>query len=409
MASVREASSARYRIRSGVLLLTAAALIAAAILTGCGETGVSFAPEQSRSATPPPGVISVAVDGASREFWPYTGADLSGTPQDPVNLVFTGHAGARAIRAALLSLNGDRVPFGLPAGYPFDCIWSDAIGDLQVAYTAPTAWIGSAVQLQCGNYGPVRFHLRLFEAGGFTVANAHFELLVPGTADHQVLSWELAEQLVAVDMRRTGLLDPTQPLGATAAINQAPFRTIPAQIYNLLPAELTAAIGGPPGPAAGAVPIGNDGSATVVRLTTRPAIRPGELTQSFPIEYDQVLPRPFCAAAPNELVRVRGPVTLRKLVRLTSSGELTSEFHADGRLEITPINPSTGQPSGASYEAEVQENQTTSADDRGNRVRGHVLRIELPAGESGHGRLSVVLDVKPDGAADFRRTESCNP
>jgi hypothetical protein len=254
----------------------------------------------------------------------------------------------------------------------------------------------------------VRFHLRLFSAGAFTVANAHFELLIPGTADHQVLSWELAEQLVALDMRRTGLLDPAQPFGATAGINEAPFRTIPAEIYNLLPAGLTAAIGGPSAPVSAPVPIASDGAATIVRLVGRAAPSPGQATQEFPIEYDQVIPRPFCAASPAELVRVHGPVTLRKTVGLTASGELTSEFHADGRLEITPIDPTTGQPSGPTYEAEVQENQTTWAADRGSRVRGHLLRIELPAGQAGHGRLSVVLDVDAAGAADFRRTESCN-
>lgn len=146
-----------------------------------------------------------------------------------------------------------------------------------------------------------------------------------------------------------------------------------------------------------------------VHLAARTAEIPGELTQSFSIEYDQVIPRPFCAASPAELVRVRGPVTLRKSVGLAGSGELTSEFHADGRLEITPIDPSTGQPSGATYDAEVQENQTTWLDDATSRVRGHLLRIELPAGQPGHGRLSVVLEVGAAGAAGFRRTESCNP
>ena len=157
------------------------------------------------------------------------------------------------------------------------------------------------------------------------------------------------------------------------------------------------------------MPIATDGSATIEHLAERAPEIPGELAQSFPIEYDQVIPRPFCAASPTELVRVRGPVTLRKSVGLVPSGELTSEFHADGRLEITPIDPSTGLPSGSAYDAEVQENQTTWADDHGSRVRGHLLRIELPAGQPGHGRLSVVLDVDAAGAADFRRTESCNP
>ena len=76
-----------------------------------------------------------------------------------------------------------------------------------------------------------------------TLGNAHFELLIPGTTDHQVLSWELAEQLVTVDMVRSGLLAAAP--GSTAPINAAPgFRQIPAEIYNLLPAELRAASAG---------------------------------------------------------------------------------------------------------------------------------------------------------------------
>jgi hypothetical protein len=409
MATMHAASPARYRIRLGLVLLTIAALVASALIAGCGEDSRAFAPEQSRSATPPAGVIPVALDGAQAELWPYTGADLSGTPQDPINLVFTGQADPRAIRAALLGLGGDRTAFGLPAAYPFNCVWSDAIGDLQVAYTTPTQWVGSAIQLQCGNYGPVRFHLRLFAAGAITVANAHFELLIPGTADHQVLSWELAEQLVALDMQRTGLLDPSQPLGVTAAINQAPFRTIPTAIYDLLPPELTAAIGGPPAPAAAPVPIATDGSATIIRVAGRAADVAGERTQTFTIEYGQLIPKPFCATTPSDLVLVQGPVSLTKTVRPSGNG-LISEFHASGRIAVTPIDAGTGQPSGAQYFAEIRDDQTTSLDDGGSRILGSLMRIELPPGGSPErGRLAVMVRVGTDGVGSFRRDERCDP
>ena len=61
---------------------------------------------------------------------------------------------------------------------------------------------------ECGTYGPIRFHLRLVKLGALTIGNAHFEVLIPGTTDHQVLSWELAEQLVTYDLARTGLSAP---------------------------------------------------------------------------------------------------------------------------------------------------------------------------------------------------------
>ena len=403
-----QGSQFRYRIGLAAVWLITTVIIVAAF-TSCTPRDAT-GPELSRATAPaPPGLVSVGLAGTAHQFWPYTGADLTGTPQDPINLVFIGRADPRAIRDALLGLDGDRTAFGMPPVYPFNCLWSDAIGDVQVSYAAPTQWIGSAVQLQCGNFGPVRFHLRLFAAGGTTFANAHFELLIPGTADHQVLSWEFAEQLVTLDMRRTGLLDQATPLGTTGPINAAPFRSIPPEIYNLLPADLTALLGGPAAPVGAPVPIGSDGAATIINIAGRAGPVLGERSQSFTIDYGQIVPKPFCAAGPSDLVRVDGPVTLRKSVRLSASGELTSEFHASGRLDVTPIDPTTGVAAAATYAAQVQEEQTSAMDDRGSRARARVLRIELPAGATTHGRLSVALDVNADGTADFRRGETCNP
>jgi hypothetical protein len=409
MTTTHAAPSIRYHIRFGLFLAAVAAVVGAALIAGCAAESSSFGPDLARSAAPPAGVIPVSIGGRPQSIWPYTGADLSGAPQDPINVVFTGQADPRAVRAALLHLDGDRTAFGFPAVYPFNCTWSDAVGDVQVAYSAERQWVGSAVQLQCGNFGPVRFHLRLFAAGAITAANAHFELLIPGTADHQVLSWELAEQLVVLDMQRTGLLDAAQPVTSTGAINAAPFRAIPSAIYNLLPPELVGMIGGPAQPASADVPIGTDGSAAIISLAGRAADVPGDRDQAFTIEYDQVIPKPFCASSPLDLVRVRGPVSLRKTVRLAGN-RLTSEFHADGRIAITPIDGSTGQPSGAEYFAEVRDNQTTSLDELGTRILASQTRTELPPGGSAErGRLSVMLRVGADGVGDYRHDERCDP
>ena len=89
---------------------------------------------------------------------------------------------------------------------PFDCTWEDAIGGHQGAYARETGWSGSAIQLQCGDYEGLRFHLRLFRAGERTIVNAHFETIIPATTEHQVLSWELAEQFAVGDLGRTGVL-----------------------------------------------------------------------------------------------------------------------------------------------------------------------------------------------------------
>ena len=366
-------------------------------------------PASVAAAAPPPGLlVPIAVAGGWLSIWPYTGVDFTGTPQDPINLVFTGRSDPRSIRSALMALDGDRTAFGMPPVYPFNCTWSDAIGDLQTGYNATAAWIGSAIQLACGNYGPIRFHVRLFEAGATTLGNAHFEVLIPGTADHQVLSWELAEQLVKVDFLRSGLLAPVDPLGSTDPINAAPFREIPEQIYNGLPADLKSLIGGPAGSVAAPVPIGTDGQATVFYLSAAAAGNPVGSEQSFVITYGQVIPRPFCASGADFLY-VEGPVSLRKTVQVTAAGDLSSEFDASGRLRLIPVNPQTGVPIGPAYEAQVSDHQVTSFDEHGGRIDGLQVQTELPRNVSGHGQKVIRLKVGLGGADKYKKDIDCTP
>ena len=215
---------------------------------------------------PPSGLATVDFAGQSLTFWPFTGEDFSGNPQDPINLVFLGKADPRDIRAALLGLDGDRTAFGFPDAAPWNARWDDAIGDVQTGYGDGTGWAGGVVQLACGEYGPIRFHLRLFKLGQWTVGNAHFELYIPGTSDHQVLSWERAEELVTADMVRCGLLDPNAPMGVSQYISQEPFRTIPAIIYEQVPQDIRDYIGDPEPNANGDVPIATDGILQIFNL-----------------------------------------------------------------------------------------------------------------------------------------------
>ena len=101
------------------------------------------------------------------------------------------------------ALRGTGLPIAVP---PFTLTWKDCIGDVQSGYADEFGWTGGVVQVGLGDYESPRFHMRLFKVGNWTVANAHFEILIPGTADHQVLSWELAEQRVIADIMRTGQL-----------------------------------------------------------------------------------------------------------------------------------------------------------------------------------------------------------
>jgi hypothetical protein len=387
-------------------------LAVALVTLGCADDSPNplgpGSPSLRSGAAPPAELVSVTAGGSSISLWPYTGTDFSGNPQDPINLVLTGKSDPRLIRAALFGLSGDRTAFGMPNVYPFNCTWSDAIGDLQTGYNDNSGWTGSAIQLACGNYGPVRFHVRLFEAGAATLGNAHFEVLIPGTTDHQVLSWEIAEQLVQVDFLRSGLLDAAAPVAQTQPINAAPsFREIPVPIYNGMPGDLKLLIGGPPGMVSAPVPIGTDGHATVFNLSGETTLIPGLSEQSFVIEFGQVIPRPFCVTGPPEYLYVEGPVRLRKTVRLTGAGDLASEFRASGTLRLTPVDPSTGSPVGSTYGADVADDQLSRFDESGGFVKGLQRQIELPENVAGRGRKRVHLEVGPGGLTRFDQDIDC--
>ncbi|MBU0740837.1 hypothetical protein KKG45_04630 [bacterium] len=316
--------------------------------------------------TPPPGLVNIQFAGESLTCWPYTGTSYDGAPMDPVNLVFVGEADPVQIRAALMSLDGDRTAYGFPPAAPFDAIWADAVGgDVQTAWAGEEGWLGSVVQLQLGGYAPLRAHLRLFHAGEsfgdggtWTLGGAHFEVMIPGTADHQVLGWEIAQQLVVADLMRSGLLDPDAPLASTGAINAAPsFRDIPPEIYNGLPAELIALVGGPSQPVSESVPLVSDGEGTVLHLTGATPVEPGVFADTVTITYGQFVPRPFCMESPYDWLYVTGPLVFDNRTTVTGGGRYAYRGGYRGVLEATPVDISTGEPVGPSFLAKVSGRQ----------------------------------------------------
>lgn len=397
------------RTSGRVALACVLAAVAGFALSGCsdGEAGLptaATAASPSLAAKPgapaPSPLVTVGLAGSSLTLWPFTGADLSGAPVDPVNLLFTGEADVRSLRAALLNLDGDRTALGFPDVFPFNCTWTDGSGAVHAAYSSEAGWTGGAIQLECGPYDPLRFHLRLFEAGDWVIGGVHFEVLIPGTTEHAVLSWELAEQLVVVDFLRSGLLDPAVPLSQTLQINPSPFREIPAVIYNGLPTELKAAIGGPLGSVSNPVPIATDGRATILNVAESLEADPIVEREEFTIEFNQVIPKPFCASGPFDFVLVQGPVHLRQQVRVTPSGNYLSDFHAKARLDVTPVDPSVTPPAplGETYRARVNEHHKGIVTDRHSRAASLQLQIELPPSGPFRGRLKITLRVDSDGA-----------
>ena len=385
------------------LCLTAALVMACQDRLDLGSQTGPAAIQASRALLPPAALAVVPVGNGTAEIWAYLTDDLA-TEQDPVNLIFTGRADPREIRNVLLGLSGDRSPV-FPAAFPFTCTWSDAIGGLMAGFGTQAGWGGAAVQLQCGEYGPIRFHLRLVKLGAFTIGNVHFEVVIPGTTDHQVLSWELAEQLVTFDLARSGLLGA--PPADAGAINAAPsHRSIPALIYNGLPLDLRAVIGGPLGDVASAVGIPTNGHPTAFLLAGAAPPAAASAVQRFTIDFNQVIPKPFCAAGPGEFLLVQGPIVLAQEVTTRPGGELRKSFRASGELLAVPIDLSTGEPAGVPFAARVSEQQESQSGDQGGEVKG-LQHQQLNGIAGGSGQLLIQLDVTPGKTPRFDRKVTC--
>jgi hypothetical protein len=392
------------------------------IVIGCDDSNAPFQSDNSavtvddlldvsskistiHTFTAPSNLKTVTSDSKSLTFWPYSGENFSGQSQDPINLIFIGSADPREIMAGLMSLDGDRSAFGLPPVAPFNATWTDAIGDVQTGYGNPDGWVGGVIQLACGDYGPARFHLRMFRMGEWTVANAHFEVLIPGTTDHQVLSWELAENFILVDMIRSGLLGALPD--TTEVINEIDFRSIPAQIYNLLPVELKVAIDGPLGSVAVDVPIKSDGRAVVFNLAGSVSAVEDYRVQDFVIDFDQVIPKPFCATSPYDYLYVTGPVHLYQSTKINGAGKYNINFEANGELTVVPIDPISGQPVGEPMKAIVKETHKGSLDDKSFSASSWLFQKLVPAADDDAGSMIRRLRVNSQGNNDYEEGGDC--
>jgi hypothetical protein len=397
--------------RGLILLFSGCALLAA----GCSSRDAVTEPQGSQtvgsqpsSVAPPAALVTVDKAGQSLSFWPYTSLGLSDTPSDPLNLVFVGDASPADIRSALLSLDGDRSSLGLPPVPPFNARWTDASGDVQGTYTTSGGWTGSVIQLALGDYGPIRVHLRLFstqapfgQTGTWTLGGAHFEVLVPGTSTHVVLSWELAEQIVVGDLMRSGLLASVAP---TSVINSAPsFRDIDPTVYNALPPDLMgllASLGYPPQPVNAPVPLPSDGQATLLELSGKAPLAIGTTSFDLTLQFGQLVPRPFCNGGPLDYVYVEGPVTLNRTSIQAEDGTYSYTDNYQGRLRVTPMDVTVNPPvpMGDSFDAVVSGNQ--SGQILGNEfvVTAHDRRIAPEAGGIGAQRSRLRVGSSGDNS-----------
>lgn len=326
-----------------------------------GQPRVTAAQDPNDPAAPA-GLVTV---GAST-FWPYTGDDFTGAPKDPINAIFTGYASPLRIRAALRRLDGNRSAFGLPNVPPFNCTWKEAIGDEQTGFGQAEGWTGSAVQLACGDWS-LRFHLRLFAEGSVTLAGTHMDLNIPGTYEHEVISWELPEQLLMIDMIRSGLLAGAPTL--TAQISAAPtFREIRAPVYAGIPAQLKALVGITAGPQ-----IPTDGRARLFNVGTAEPIIADVVQQQFTIQFNQFIPKPFCGG-PTDFLFVQGPIVYTGVATVTSGGTYHRESTATADLTAVPVNPLNGQPIGAPLHALATDEHLAEVNSAGVVARAHRLQ-----------------------------------
>jgi hypothetical protein len=169
-----------------------------------------------------------------------------------------------------------------------------------------------------------------------------------------VLSWEFAEAFVKGDLARSGfLVVPPEP---TPVITTAPsWRAIRRQVFNSVPMPLRVLLGLPAADQMADVPIPNDGKATILRLYQTLEPEKTDVRQDFVQPFNQVVPRPFCSAGPLDYVYVQGPLQFSFRVSTSPSGKYEARFSATGVLQVTPINPITGEVTGPTVPAVVSE------------------------------------------------------
>jgi hypothetical protein len=355
----------------------------------------------------PEGLKDVVAGGVALTLWPYTSADLA-TPSDPLNLLFP-NADPRAIRQALLKLDGNRPPFAaVPGG---NCTWTDAMGNEHAAFGEPEGWVGGAVQLACVTPGaplgsPFRFHIRLFRAGAHTLGNAHFEFLIPGTAEHEVLSWDLARELATFDVGRTGTL--TAPPTTVGLVPAGTFRTVRRPVFQGL---VQAGAGGLLAslglvlPVSGDVPIPTSGQARVLVGAIALAPSPTKVTTTTRVTYSIIVPKPFCATGPTDFVQLEGPLDFSMTVETNRAGAYDRTYLVGGTLRVTPMmptSPTTFVPVGDPIDAFVFEAHRGTLDDRRGQVTERGAQVLL-----GDPKQSLAWTLTAGRADHFARQALC--
>lgn len=376
------------------------ALLLVGTLSACDDqpeaTGPIPAGPRALAEVPAAGDL-VTVGGFT--FWPFTAHTPSADdPADPVQFVLTGEVDPRLLRARLLFLDGDRSAFGMPASaFPlFGCTWEDGHGQVQGAWAEESGWSGSAIQLVCGTY-QMRFHIRLFRFEEHTLVAAHMDLQMGSSPDHQVISWELAEAFLLADLMRLG----ASPSPVPGMYVSPTWRSIDPLIWGAIPTDLKGFLQAFAGVASDGT-LGSDGTGWLVNISAGALAPPGQAEvarQRFTIQFDEIIPRPFCEEQGPEYIHVRGPVVLDQHVVFTPGGTFTSHLALRAHLEATPVDPMTGEPIGETYKGTLNERSRTLITDSQSLVSAFSRRMEIRSGKESRGILELRFRIGPGGEA----------
>lgn len=361
----------------------------------------------------PAGLVTVAFGGGSLTLWPFTADDLGDKVADPINALFAGtnagYVDPLRIRAALRRLDGNRTAYGFPPtpGLPFDCTWRDAVGDEQSAFAEPEQWTGSAIQLQCGEFGPLRFHVRLFGEGPWTIAGTHFELNIPATTTHRVLSWIVAREFLTADLIRSGILAAapgfSAPITPTPAFGKEP---IEVPVYNSLPVGLRALIGGPLGNVGSPVIAPNDGKARLFVVGKAEPIVADLSEQKFTLQFNQTIPKPFCGG-PTDFVKVTGPIYYQSTARVTPAGAYHRTYSARADLNVVAVDAVTGQLGPVQLAKILQEHEGSITPAGALARMSYSQRLFKTDGAAGDVQLEV-RHFGTRGHDQYRLSETCD-
>jgi hypothetical protein len=232
----------------------------------------------------------------------------------------------------------------------------------------------------------------------------HYEILIPGTNMHEVLSWELAQSLVTADLARSGYLGAAPTL--SAVITASPYyRAVQAPVAASLSGAQISGLGlSVNGDGSASIP--NDGRAAILTVASAPTATEGTIDSDFVIQFAQVIPKPFCTTGTTGYLFASGPITVHMRSGIVD-GNFESLTTSEGSLTLVEFNPVTRQPVSAPYQGVVSEKTSVKLTNGSGWVNFLSTRVETPDAGSTRGSRTELLRAREDGRDDYKLDIIC--